>query len=158
MKIQTRGTPRVSKIFEFCEQAQSLAISEKIKVGAVVIGIKPDSGEFGYFAGANMETSISFTTHGEVIALQDCLMHRYYPIEIYVTSMSDSENVFLCGTCRQQFLEVNENCMVSVFNPDGTVKNSHKLRDLIPFHKNVAKKNTKFLEMCKTPKPMEVIE
>lgn len=139
---------RVSGIFSHCLDMQNLAITTKVKVGAVVEGIN-GRGEIGYFGGSNMETSISFTTHAEVIALQDCIMHRYYPIKIYVTSQSTDENVFLCGACRQQLHEINRRMEVVVFNPDGTVKGDKYLYSLLPDAKEVSEKNKMFSEKLK---------
>lgn len=140
-------------IFLRCETEQGLAVSEKVKVGCVIEGVKPASRgsireyDIEYFGGANIELSKTYVYHAEMIALIDCIMCRYYPRKLFVTSQSKEEDVFLCGDCRQQLLEINADCEVIVFNPDGTRKGSMLVKDLLPKHKDVEEKNEKYWKL-----------
>ena len=134
--------PSEAVIHAKCLMQQELAQSEKVKVGCVVMGWNGSKAK--YFGGSNIELSTSYTTHSEYLALLDCIHNRYYPQHLYVTSQSEEECVFLCGCCRQQYLEVNEKCLVTVFNPNGTKKDTRTISSLLPLHKDVKDKNFKF--------------
>ncbi|MDE1868215.1 MAG: hypothetical protein KGI08_10970 [Thaumarchaeota archaeon] len=136
------------------EREKELALSKEVKVGCVIEGWKKAKAgtiyeTYEYFGSANIEISSSFVYHAEMIALTDCIMHRFYPIRIFVSSQSKEENVLLCGSCRQLLLEVNSDCEVIVLNPDGTRKHNETItvHDTIPNHKDVIDKNQKFLEL-----------
>lgn len=133
-----------------CEDMKELAISEKVKVGCIIEGWRfawdNNLSEFRYFGGSNIEISKSYTYHAEMVALTECIMNRFLPVRIFVTSQSRAERMFLCGECRQQLLEISRNCEVIVLNPDGSRKSFDKITvsSLLPFHKNVQEKNRRF--------------
>ena len=144
MELKMRSD-RADKLFKQCVNMKRLAISSKKQVGCVLIGIDNDKKKH-YFGGANLETSISFTTHAEVIALHDCLLHKCYPVHLFVTSSSKREKVFLCGACRQQYLEVNQTCLITIFDPDGKIKGTKSIIEVLPYHKNVNEKNCRLYQ------------
>lgn len=132
---------------------QELAIAEKVKVGCVIEGIRRGvtvPHEYEYFGGSNIELSTTYVYHAEAIALTDCILHRYYPRRLFVSSQTKEEKTFLCGDCRQQLLEIHMNCEVIVLNPDGTRKNKTIITvgDLLPRHKNVRDKNKYYRALC----------
>lgn len=133
---------------------KELAIAEKVKVGCVTEGVRKGSvveqNQYEYFGGSNIELSTTYVYHAEMIALTDCILHRYYPMRLFVSSQSKEEKTFLCGDCRQQLLEINMNCEVIVINPDGTRKNKTGLTvsELLPRHKNVRQKNKYYQGLC----------
>lgn len=131
---------------------QELAISKTIKVGCVIQGIRKrvsceGGAEYEYFGGCNIEINTSKVYHAEMIALVDCIMYRFYPIRLFVTSVSKEEDTYLCGDCRQQLLEINKNCEIIVLNPDGSLKGSKLLWELLPKHKNVDEKNNRYHQL-----------
>lgn len=136
-----------------CRCMQEMAIAKDTKVGCVIEGWRQQSpakmGEdIEYFGGHNIELSTTYTYHAEMLALLDCIMWDYLPIRLYVTSVSEKEKTILCGDCRQQLLEVNKNCEIIVFNPDGSRKTKKpvKVSSLLPYHKNVNLKNKFYYE------------
>lgn len=147
------GLPRIQEdsiIIHRVNVEKDLAISKKTKVGCVIEGVRQTptrDKEYEYFGGSNIELSTTYVYHAEMIALTDCIMHRFYPIKLFVSSQSKEENVFLCGDCRQQLLEVNKNCEIFVLNPDGTVKGNLLVWQLLPKHKNVDEKNDYFYKL-----------
>lgn len=138
--------------FEDCIRLQKKGLG-KIQVGCVVEAYDMNS-EYGgacsyLFYGCNIHVSDSFgDTHAERMAIDLALKARCFPITIYVTSNSKDENVLLCGSCRHYISEINENCNVIVFNPDGTIKHASTIKDSYPNHKNVKSKNQRFFELC----------
>lgn len=143
-----KGSPGV---FEDCKKLQKKATG-KIKVGCVVEAIEyRDDGRMCIFDfyGCNIHVSDSFgDTHAERMAIDLALKERCFPVTIYVTSTSDDEYVLLCGSCRHYISEINENCNIVIFNPDGTIKEISNIKEAYPFHKDVTKKNQKFFEYC----------
>lgn len=142
----------LKSIFLDCVEMQKKAIG-KIKVGCVVEAYDMDS-EYGgacsyQFNGCNIHVSDSFgDTHAERMAIDMALKNRCYPIIVYVTSTSENEKILLCGSCRHYISEINENCSIVVFNPDGTVKDVSTIKDSYPHHKDVRRKNQIFFELC----------
>lgn len=136
------------KMFSMCKDAQNDAYG-KIKVGAVCSAINYKTKHRHYFTGANLHVSDSFSDiHAEQLAVNLALLERYYPTEIYVTSQSFDEDVTMCGSCRHYISEINQNCSIIVFNPDGTQKSINLLSDVYPNAKNTVKKNNKFKMLC----------
>lgn len=132
---------------------KELAIAKEVTVGCVIEGIRRGvtvSHEYQYFGGSNIELSTTYVYHAEMIALIDCILHRFYPRRLFVSSQSKEEKTFLCGDCRQQLLEINSDCEVIVLNPDGTRKNKTQLTvsELLPRHKNVKEKNRYYQGLC----------
>ncbi len=138
------------RVFEDCIMLQKKAIG-KIKVGCVVEAYEfrdNQSHTFEFF-GCNIHVSDSFgDTHAERMAIDLALQARCYPITIYVTSTSSDEKVLLCGSCRHYISEINENCNIVIFNPDGTIKDVSSIKESYPHHKDVKRKNKKFFELC----------
>ncbi len=138
------------EIFKMCIKAQKEAYG-KISVGAVCHARKMINDEEvdRYWSGANLHISDSFAdVHAEQLAVNLALLERFYPIEIFVTSKHEKENVTMCGSCRHYVSEINRNCSIIVFNPDGTRKSINLLSDVYPFSKDTVKKNQKFKELC----------
>lgn len=145
------------RIFEEVKIVQSKA-KGKIKVGCAVEAYEYRDG-FDYsffFYGCNIHVSDSFgDTHAERMAIDLALKENCYPITVYVTSTSDDEQVALCGSCRHYISEINENCNIVVFNPDGSIKIVTTIKEIYPNHKNVGEKNQQFFEMCLTGRGSE---
>lgn len=139
------------KVFDMLTDEQ-LKSNVKIKVGCIVEAIEfRDDGSTPIFDfhGCNIHISGSFgDTHAERMAIDLALKERCYPITVYVTSTSIDENVLLCGSCRHYISEINENCNIVVFNPNGTIKEVSTIKDAYPNHKDVKKKNQMFFEYC----------
>lgn len=139
-----------AKIFEDLTKLQKSGIG-KIQVGCIVeaLEFRKDSIVPFEFHGCNIHVSDSFAdTHAERMAIDLALKDRCYPITAYVTSMTSEEKVMLCGSCRHFLCEINENCNIVVFDPDGSIKEVTTVKDVYPFHKDVKKKNQKFFELC----------
>jgi len=146
----------VKTVFEMCVQVQKHS-NAKIKVGCVVEALEfrlskkfsLSESPLSDFQGCNLHVSDSFgDTHAERMAIDQALKEKCYPIAVYVTSTSFQENVLLCGSCRHYISEINENCNIVVFNPDGTIKEVSTIKDSYPNHKDVKKKNQMFYEYC----------
>lgn len=126
---------------------RDLALSDKVKVGCVIEGIRKSmpyeimEDKIEYFGGMNIEITHTDNIHAELLALYDCISYRFYPTKIYVSSQSEQEKVFMCGHCRQTFLEINQHIEIILINPDYTVKDRKVLHDVFPFHKDVDEKN-----------------
>ena len=141
----------IKKIFIKCSENQKKS-NAKVKVGCVVQAIeyRKDSTPIFDFHGCNIHVSDSFgDTHAERMAIDFALKEKCYPIAIFVTSTSFMEKVILCGSCRHYISEINENCLIVIFNPDGSIKEVSTIKDVYPKHKEVIKKNKMFVEYCK---------
>ena len=153
-KEQILGMPSDSswmkKIFMMCLENQKKS-NAKVKVGCVVEAMeyRKDSTPIFDFHGCNIHVSDSFgDTHAERMAIDFALKEKCYPIAVFVTSMSFKENVILCGSCRHYISEINEDCLIIIFNPDGSIKEISAIKDVYPNHKDVTKKNKMFYEYC----------
>ena len=152
-KEQILNDSFLPKLFNDCVKMQNNAIG-KIQVGCVLEAMDYSDdvyigGSTFLFYGANLHISDSFADiHAEQLAINLAILKKCYPITIYVTSTSKDEDVFLCGQCRQYICEVNENCNVVIFNPDGSVKRIGTISEYFPYHKDVKNKNQKFYELC----------
>lgn len=121
----------------------------KIQVGCVVEAMSYDDDCLYEFHGCNIHVSDSFgDTHAERMAIDLALKARCYPITVYVTSTSMEEDVLLCGSCRHYISEINENCTIVIFNPDGSIKRVSNVKESYPAHKDVADKNKRFFQLC----------
>lgn len=146
--MKLTGKFNEKEVFEEIKRIQSYAIAKEKKVGCVVYGRNSVMVE-GFFGGVNIEISSSDVIHAERMALMDCLSQRFYPEIIFVTSgRTDGKPTFLCGNCRQLLSEINEECLIVIFDPKGKVKGKKKLNQVFPYHKDSTKKNVKFREMC----------
>lgn len=136
------------EIFKGLQELQTKALS-KIKVGCIVEAKNYDDACLYEFAGCNIHVSDSFSdTHAERMAIDLAIKARCYPITIYVSSTSFDEDILLCGSCRHYISEINENCTIVVFNPDGSVKRVSNIQESYPNHKDVKAKNQRFFELC----------
>jgi len=124
----------------------------EVKVGCVVVAneYRSDGRVCGFkFFGCNIHVSDSFgDTHAERMAIDLAIKSKCFPISVYVTSMSVQENVALCGSCRHYISEINENCNIIIFNPDGSIKKVTTVKDVYPFAKKVRWKNKGFFQYC----------
>ena len=106
--------------FDAVEFAQSRVSGHK--VGACVVAKNPYD-EYGYFSGCNIELAASKNYHAESVALVKAISQGFSNIlEVHVTSSSKEQQAALCGYCRQDFMYVNPDCMIFVYNPDRTLK------------------------------------
>lgn len=137
-------------IFDQCVLAQKKATG-KIQVGCGVEAYEYRNGSpYSFlFYGCNIHVSDSFgDTHAERMAIDNALKENCYPISIFVTSTSINEKVLLCGSCRHYISEINENCNIIIFDPDGTVKEISTIKEVYPHHKDVKEKNQRFFKKC----------
>lgn len=103
------------------------------KVGACVIA-RNKYDEMGYFHGCNIELAASKNYHAESVALIKAISEGFIKIEsVYVTSSNVEQQVVLCGYCRQDFMYVNPDTMIFVFNPDRSLKIKVRLIDTLNF-------------------------
>jgi cytidine deaminase len=92
------------------------------RVGACVIATDK-MGTIGIFSGCNIELANSMGIHAERVALVKAISEGYTKIEtVCVTSSSKEQRAALCGYCRQDYMYVNPDCKIYVFNPDKTIK------------------------------------
>jgi len=125
------------------------AISEKKKVGALVVTWDSKYELFRFFSGANFWFSESFAAeHAEQFALKKALLARCYPIRIYVSSSKNNgKPVFLCGLCKEFVSAINSECEVIVIRPNGTIKGRQIISEKFE-SKNFEKKNKFFRDLC----------
>lgn len=103
------------------------------KVGACVYA-KNFWHEAGFFSGCNIELAASMNFHAERVALLKAISQGFPRIEaVYVTSSHAEQQAALCGYCRQDFMYVNPNCLIFVFNPDRTLKIATHLIETLNF-------------------------
>ena len=141
-------TENLHKVFEELKRVQVKATG-KIQVACAVEAYEyRDKLPYSFqFYGCNIHVSDSFgDTHAERMAIDHALKENCYPVIVYVTSTSKDEHVLLCGSCRHYISEINENCTIVVFNPDGSVKDISTIKDVYPNHKNVKEKNQRFFQ------------
>ena len=103
------------------------------RVGACVIA-RNKYDEMGYFHGCNIELAASKNYHAESVALVKAISQGFPKIEsVYVTSSNAEQQAALCGYCRQDFMYVNPETMIFVFNPDKSLKIKVRLIDTLNF-------------------------
>lgn len=123
----------VSTAWNNCKYIQQKALipTEKTtKVGACVLGKKVGKKHpHKLFVGCNIMISTSHVYHAEMVALMACLTQNYRPVEVFVTSRSKEENIHCCLDCRGPLLECNPDIVYTIFNPDGSVKDTGKIID-----------------------------
>jgi cytidine deaminase len=116
--------------------AISLAQAEisKIRVGAAVLATN-SKGESSVFSGCNIEISFSRAFHAENVALLKAISSGYINIKaVGVTSDSETKHgAAMCGCCRQDYMYLNPDCMIYVFNPDKSLKLKVKLIDTMKY-------------------------
>ena len=136
------------KVFQELKEIQQRA-QGKTKVASAVEAYEYRDGMpySIFFYGCNIHVSDSFgDTHAERMAIDHALKEYCYPVSVYVTSTSEDEKVMLCASCRHYISEINENCNIIVFNPDGTIKQTSTIMEMYPFSKDVKEKNQRFFE------------
>ena len=106
----------------------------KIRVGAAVLAINRN-GDSSIFSGCNIEISFSRVFHAENVALLKAISSGYTNFKaIAVTSDSETKRgAAMCGCCRQDYMYLNPNCMVYVFNSDKSLKLKVKLIDTMKY-------------------------
>jgi cytidine deaminase len=116
--------------------AITLAQSEisKIRIGAAVLAIN-SKGDSSIFSGCNIEISFSRAFHAESVALLKAISSGYTNIKaVAITSDSDTkQGAAMCGCCRQDYMYLNPDCMIYVFNPDKNLKLKVKIIDTMKY-------------------------
>ena len=116
--------------------AISLAQAEisKIRVGAAVLATN-SKGDSSVFSGCNIEISFSRAFHAENVALLKAISSGYINIKaVGVTSDSETKHgTAMCGCCRQDYMYLNPDCMIYVFNPDKSLKLKVRLIDTMKY-------------------------
>lgn len=103
------------------------------KVGAAVAA-RNKEGHEAVFGGCNIEFATSFVIHAERVALVKAISQGYTEIlQVHVTSSSVEQQAALCGYCRQDFMYVNPDVMIYVYNPDKSLKIKVKLIDTMNY-------------------------
>jgi cytidine deaminase len=106
----------------------------KIRVGAAVLAIN-SKGDSSIFSGCNIEISFSRVFHAENVALLKAISSRYINIKaVAITSDSETkQGAAMCGCCRQDYMYLNPDCMIYVFNPDKNLKLKVKIIDTMKY-------------------------
>ena len=106
----------------------------KIRVGAAVLAIN-SNGDSSIFSGCNIEISFSRAFHAENVALLKAISSGYTNIKaVAITSDSEiKQGAAMCGCCRQDYMYLNPDCMIYVFNPDKSLKLKVKLIDTMKY-------------------------
>jgi cytidine deaminase len=132
--------PRITKEEDALRRAVFLAVSlaqaeiSKVRVGAAVLAIN-GMGERSIFTGCNIEISFSRVFHAENVALLKAISAGYTKIRaVAVTSASkEKQKAAMCGCCRQDYMYLNPNCMVYIFNSDKSLRLKVKLIDSMAY-------------------------
>ena len=106
----------------------------KIRIGAAVLAIN-SKGDSSIFSGCNIEISFSRAFHAENVALLKAISSGYTNIKaVAITSDSETkQGVAMCGCCRQDYMHLNPDCMIYVFNPDKSLELKVKLIDTMKY-------------------------
>jgi cytidine deaminase len=106
----------------------------KIRIGVAVLAIN-SKGDSSIFSGCNIEISFSRAFHAENVALLKAISSRYANIKaVAITSDSEiKQGAAMCGCCRQDYMYLNPDCMIYVFNPDKSLKLKVKLIDTMKY-------------------------
>jgi cytidine deaminase len=132
--------PRLTEEEDALRRAVFLAVSfaqaeiSKVRVGAAVLAIN-GMGERSLFTGCNIEISFSRVYHAENVALLKAISAGYTKIRaVAVTSASkEKQKATMCGCCRQDYMYLNPNCMVYIFNSDKSLRLKVKLIDSMAY-------------------------
>jgi cytidine deaminase len=132
--------PRLTKEEDALRRAVFLAVSfaqaeiSKVRVGAAVLAIN-GMGERSIFTGCNIEISFSRVFHAENVALLKAISAGYTKIRaVAVTSASkEKQKAAMCGCCRQDYMYLNPNCMVYIFDSDKSLRLKVKLIDSMAY-------------------------
>lgn len=130
-------------------RATKSAISQKKKVGAIVMAWDSVLQSFRFFSGSNFWFSESFTAdHAEQFAIKKALFARCYPVRIYVSSSTNyGKPQFLCGLYKEFVSSVNADCEIIVIRLDGTIKGRQILSEKFE-SKNFKMRNKFFIDLC----------
>jgi len=133
------------------------AISEKRKVGAIVMAWDSVLQSFRFFTGSNFWFSESFAAdHAEQFAIKKALFARCYPLRVYVSSSTNhGKPQFLCGICKEFVSSINTNCEIVVIRPDGIIKGRQVLSEKFE-SKDFEKKNQFFRDLCGFTIPFQI--
>ena len=106
----------------------------KIRIGAAVLAIN-SKGDSSIFSGCNIEISFSRVFHAENVALLKAISSGYTNIKaVAITSDSETkQGAAMCGCCRQDYMYLNPDCMIYVFNPDKNLKLKVKIIDTMKY-------------------------
>ena len=106
----------------------------KIRVGAAVLASN-SKGDSSIFSGCNIEISFSRVFHAENVALLKAISSGYINIKaVAITSDSETkQGAAMCGCCRQDYMYLNPDCMIYVFNRDKNLKLKVKLIDTMKY-------------------------
>ena len=106
----------------------------KIRVGAAVLAIN-SKGDSSIFSGCNIEISFSRVFHAENVALLKAISSGYINIKaVAITSDSETkQGAAMCGCCRQDYMYLNPDCMIYVFNRDKNLKLKVKIIDTMKY-------------------------
>jgi cytidine deaminase len=106
----------------------------KIRIGAAVLAIN-SKGDSSIFSGCNIEISFSRAFHAENVALLKAISSGYTNIKaVAITSDSEiKQGAAMCGCCRQDYMYLNPDCMIYIFNPDKSLKLKVKLIDTMKY-------------------------
>ena len=107
-----------------------------VAVGAAVVAGKELTNDIilNVFGGCNIEFATSLVVHAERVALVKAISEGYTKIySCHVTSLNEAQRAALCGYCRQDFMYVNPEIMLFVYNPDHSEKLRVKLIDTMNY-------------------------
>jgi cytidine deaminase len=132
--------PRLTKEEDALRRAVFLAVSfaqaeiSKVRVGAAVLAFN-GMGERSIFTGCNVEISFSRVFHAENVALLNAISAGYTKISsVAVTSDSkEKQKAAMCGCCRQDYMYLNPNCMIYIFNSNKSLRLKVKLIDSMAY-------------------------
>lgn len=132
LNIKTRPNKDEKTLREAVFLAISFAQAEisKVRVGAAVLAVN-QTGDSSIFTGCNIEISFSRVFHAENVALLKAISAGYTGIRaVGVTSdTKEKQNAAMCGCCRQDYMYLNPNCTVYIFNSDKSLRLRVKLID-----------------------------
>ena len=131
-ELRTREIDLRDAVFFAITLAQ--AEISKIRVGGAVLAIN-SKGDSSIFSGCNIEISFSRAFHAENVALLKAISSGYTNIKaVAVTSDSVTKlGAAMCGCCRQDYMYLNPDCIIYVFDPDKSLKLKVKLIDTMNY-------------------------
>lgn len=96
------------------------------KVGAC-LAVRDHDDRIKYFTGMNIEISTSLVFHAERVALISAMREGYTDFLAIGVTSKDKAQATMCGYCRQDYMYINPEIEVIVFNSDGSVGIREKL-------------------------------
>ncbi len=132
MSIETKPNREENSLRRAVFLAITFAQAEisRVRVGAALLAINR-VGDTSIFSGCNIEISFSRVFHAENVALLKAISAGYTNIRaVGVTSDSKrKQNSAMCGCCRQDYMYLNPNCTIYIFNQDKSLRLKVKLID-----------------------------